>query len=113
MCPFGWTPPTTPEWPSRGSLWAGNSLPELAPGPKRFREESEGGREEACVHMDGKSPGLIVVTAYTVRAIYLLRRELDSTRIVANSPDRGASPERTRPNIGGDFAPAKRRLLNR
>lgn len=73
-CQFGWTLPRTPQRSSGGSVQAGNGLSALAPGLKRFREESEEGRVEAFIYMDGISPGLMAVMANTVRAIFLPRR---------------------------------------
>ena len=55
----------------------------LRPGLKRFREEFE--REvEAFAYMDGVSLGLMGITADTVRALTILRRELEDIGIVVN-----------------------------
>ena len=61
-------------------------------GMKRFREEFEGEGAEAFVYMDDVYLGLMEVTANTVKAFDLFRRELDDIGIVVNPAKTMALP---------------------
>ena len=66
----------------------------LQPGLKRFREEFEREGVKVFVYMDDVFLGLMGITANTIRAFAILRRELEDIRIVLNtSKTVGLSPK--------------------
>lgn len=77
---------------TRGPRKAGDVLPGVATGMKRFRQELETEGVEAVACMDDVSRGPTRIRTNTVRAFEFLRLELNDTAESAALPPKGTAP---------------------